>query len=95
MDRASAVEYVFKLFGDEPFSIGVIKDPDMIGELADLLDIRSASENGRRTAIGRRFNKLRGVDFRTSSGTLVLDVCREADGSIPALYQIRRKKAAR
>ena len=93
MSEASAVERLFRLFGEEKFKIGNIKGAARIRELASLLDVCSESDIGRKSLIGKGLNKLSGRKFRTSFGTLALDVCREAEGSVPAIYRVRPEQS--
>ena len=87
---AIALEYLFGLFADEQFKIRDIKDPDKIYELADFLNVHSTSTVGQRSMIGKELSRLRGIEYRASSGTVRLEVCSDARGSVPAIYRVVR-----
>ena len=90
MSDREALETLINWFGDKEFLVGLMT-PDRVDELAEQLGIEAPKKKTLRDKVGRWLSSNDGLEYVPANNKrFKLVVVSRADGSIPAVYQVRQ-----
>lgn len=88
MDKAEGLRKLLSWFPDREFRVRDITD-DRLWEIAELIGANTLTTQGRRIQLGKRLTEMEGFHCTTETGLVAMLTVEKADGSTPAVFQIR------